>query len=112
MFFLPWFVAWLSFSIWFWVSPTPKITVDERVSDVGELIMITLPETNSSHLKMDGWNTSFVLGWPIFRCYVSFREGTLFTWIFLHQDHSFFKAHIELNLCLPQLHPGWGFPMS
>ena len=27
----------------------------------------TLPETNSSHLKMDGWKTSFLLGWPIFR---------------------------------------------
>ena len=25
---------------------------------------------------MDGWNSSFLLGWPIFRCYVSFREGT------------------------------------
>ena len=36
---------------------------------------LTLPETNSSPLKMDGWNTSFFLGWPIFRCYVSFREG-------------------------------------
>ena len=24
---------------------------------------------------MHGWNTSFLLGWPIFRCYVSFREG-------------------------------------
>ena len=22
----------------------------------------TLPETNSSHLKMDGWNTTFLLG--------------------------------------------------
>ena len=30
---------------------------------------ITLPETNSSHPKMDGWNTSFPLGWPIFRCF-------------------------------------------
>ncbi len=29
---------------------------------------------NGSHLKMDGWNTSFLLGWPIFRGYVSFRE--------------------------------------
>ena len=27
----------------------------------------TLPETNSSPLKMDGWNTSFHLGRPIFR---------------------------------------------
>ena len=25
----------------------------------------TLPETNSSHLKMDGWKTSFLLGCPI-----------------------------------------------
>ena len=25
-------------------------------------------------LKMDGWNTRFLFGWPIFRCYVSFRE--------------------------------------
>ncbi len=37
----------------------------------------TLPETNSSPLKMDGWNTTFLLGRPIFRCYVSFREGTI-----------------------------------
>ena len=35
----------------------------------------TLPETNSSHLKMDGWNTTFLWGRPIFRGYVSFREG-------------------------------------
>ena len=27
------------------------------------------------HLKMDGWNTSFLLGRPIFMGYVSFREG-------------------------------------
>ncbi len=27
----------------------------------------TLPETNSSPLKMDGWNTTFLLGRPIFR---------------------------------------------
>ncbi len=31
--------------------------------------MYTLPETNN------GWNTTFLLGRPIFRCYVSFREG-------------------------------------
>ena len=42
-------------------------------------IYITLPETNSSHVKMDGWNAivSF-LGWPFFfRCYVSFRDCIL-----------------------------------
>ncbi len=27
------------------------------------------------HLEMDGWNTSFLLGRPIFMGYVSFREG-------------------------------------
>ena len=26
------------------------------------------------HLKMDGWNTSFLLGWPIFKSYVSLQE--------------------------------------
>ena len=28
----------------------------------------------TSHLKMDGWKTTFLLGWPMFRCYVSLRE--------------------------------------
>ncbi len=32
---------------------------------------------------MDGWKTSFLLGWPIFRCYVSFREGRCFQKTFL-----------------------------
>ena len=28
---------------------------------------------------MDAWNTSFLLGWPIFRCEnFSFREGTTY----------------------------------
>ena len=26
-----------------------------------------LLETNSPHLKMDGWKMNFLLGWPIFR---------------------------------------------
>ena len=34
----------------------------------------TLPETNELPVKMDGWNTTFLLGRPIFRGYVSFRE--------------------------------------
>jgi len=39
----------------------------------------TLPETNSSHLKIDGWKTLFPLGIrPIFdgEMAVSFREGS------------------------------------
>ena len=40
----------------------------------GEKRSITLPLT-FSHLKMDGWNTTFLLGRPTFRGYVSFREG-------------------------------------
>ena len=39
--------------------------------------MDTLLETNSWPLKMDGWNTTFLLGRPIFRGHVSFREGNL-----------------------------------
>ena len=39
--------------------------------------MGTLPETNSSPKKVDVWNTTFPLGRPIFRGYVSFRECDL-----------------------------------
>ncbi len=40
-------------------------------------VQVTLPETDSSPLKMDGWNTIFLLGRPIFRGYVSFRESVV-----------------------------------
>ena len=35
------------------------------------------------HLKMDGWNTSVLLGWRIFRGYVSFREGILIPFVLM-----------------------------
>ena len=47
----------------------------------------TLPETNNSPLKMDGWNTTFLLGRPIFRGYVSFREGKPLINIFISVQH-------------------------
>ena len=31
----------------------------------GLVVSITLPESNSLLLKMDGWNTTFLLGRPI-----------------------------------------------
>ena len=46
-------------------------------------VQVTLPETDSSPLKMDGWNTIFLLGRPIFRGYVSFRECSLVFFFFL-----------------------------
>ena len=47
---------------------------DDANKNTGQTV--TLPETNSLPLKMDGWNTTFLLGRPIFRGYVSFREGS------------------------------------
>ena len=41
-----------------------------QTSDADLFLEVILPETNSSHLKMDGWKTSFLLGWPIFSGYV------------------------------------------
>ena len=38
---------------------------------------LQLMKLTFSHLKMDGWNTSFLLGNPIFRGYVRFKEGTV-----------------------------------
>ena len=45
------------------------IQFDEHIFGMGWFNhqLDTLPETNSSPLKMDGWNTSFLLGGPIFR---------------------------------------------
>ena len=65
------------------VIPTPRFTGTWMTGFVmppnGRYVWVrkktTLPETNSSPLKMDGWNTSFLLGRPIFKGYVSFREG-------------------------------------
>ena len=45
----------------------------KRPSFDQSILLAILPslKLTFSHLKMDGWNTSFVLGWPIFRGYVS-----------------------------------------
>ncbi len=43
---------------------------------------------------MDGWNTSFLLGWHIFRCYVSFREGKC-------PEHFFFRHFFAYPQELP-----------
>lgn len=37
----------------------------------------SLKLTDSSHLQNGGWKTSYLLGWPIFRDYLSFREGNI-----------------------------------
>ena len=42
-----------------------------------KILSIILPETDSSHLKIDGWKMNFLLGWPIFRAY-GFRECIFF----------------------------------
>ena len=65
----------------------------------------TLPATNSSHLKMDGWNTTFLLGRPIFRgellvsregitcyttqhaeCSINIIHRTVFCWFFGNEE--------------------------
>ncbi len=84
-----WVFAWKDFSCSSsptWATPLHKararrttLEKDGRFVQIFRRVRVvstfTLPETNSSPLKMDGWETSFLLGWPIFRCYVSFREG-------------------------------------
>ena len=54
-------------SSWQWL----KIMVLEGMQNRWYLPSLKLRQ----ELKMDGWTTSFLLGWAIFRCYVSFREG-------------------------------------
>ena len=59
------------------LQPSPTILRTNRKWRISALIdlMSTLPETNSSPLKMDDWNTTFLSGRPVFSCYESFREG-------------------------------------
>ena len=56
----------------------PSYTLTHPPQKKSDSLKVTLPETNSLPLKMDGWNTSFLLGNPIFRGFVSFREGKPF----------------------------------
>ena len=44
----------------------------------------TLPETNSSPLKMDGWNTTFLSGRPIFRAMLVAGRVHIFI-IYIHR---------------------------
>ena len=48
----------------------------------------TLPETNIAPENMDGWNTSFPLGWPTFRCEL-LVSGSVF--VFLYFVKSYFE---------------------
>ncbi len=52
-----------------------RLSKDSPMKEIAWMITFTLPKTNSSHLKMGGWNTTFLLGMPIFRCYVRFQGG-------------------------------------
>ena len=51
-----------------------KGVYEREVTHMVNFQALTLPETKKSHLKMDGWKTSFLLGRPSGRCYVSFRK--------------------------------------
>ncbi len=70
------------------------------------------PWTNSSHLKMDGWKMSFLLGRHIFRCYVSFREilnsrEILFVSNKNPEDCSFHLPEDGLAFCWSSRNPSW-----
>ena len=53
-------------------------------------IQFTLPETNCLHLKMDGWNTRFLLGRGLLSgaLAVSFRECTSLVHYLMIKNHS------------------------
>ena len=54
---------------------------------------------------MDGWNTTFLLGRPIFRGYVSFREGTSSNHPFSGDIRSLNREGIPLKVTLVQPPP-------
>ena len=54
---------------------------------------ITLPETDIAH-EMDDRNTSFLLGWPIFRCLVS---GMVFSLSDTLAEHTYLQCTMLLR---------------
>ena len=64
-----------------WNFGTPEKKADDLLPCLDEprakcLVNLGIPSLKLTwHLKMDGWNTTFLLGRPIFRGYVCFREG-------------------------------------
>ena len=67
-----------------------------------------LPETNSSHLKMDGWSTSFFSRWPIFRCQllVSGSVSFIATLLFLRVNSVMFIPEFTVQNALNIKAPG------
>ena len=55
----------------------PPFDISDWTWGFSNVMLVTLPETNSSHLKIDGWKTILSFGvWAYFqRRTVSFREG-------------------------------------
>ena len=58
-------------------------------------VWTTFPETNIL-LKINGWNTTFLLGRPMFRGYASFREGDVSPLNHQVMPGRMWKVHIEI----------------
>ena len=60
-------------------SSTETVKTHQVRKQKGESFMVDhcIPSLKLTvlHLIMNGWNISFSLGWPIFRCYVSLKQG-------------------------------------
>ena len=82
-----------------WVTPPAPFTIMVKTCQKLNIKLHSLKLT--WHLKMDGWKTSFLLGWPPGRCYVSFRECT---W----NDHRHHQ-HLQPSHLHPSILSGQGF---
>ncbi len=90
-----------------------------------QIDLVTLPATNSSHLKMDGWNTNFLLGWPILSKQQALELGSSFwQWSHRFQDphlspgpqgavplHHFAGSEVH-ETWWGETSLGWQFPIS
>ena len=63
-----------------------RLPSSDMLEQLGLFGILTLPETNSLHLKMDGWNTIISFWGPAYfqGRFVSFRERKCDTWCFVH----------------------------
>ena len=104
LFFLPYLLTSMSVEVFFAVSLGPAYT-----TFFDSFFGTALPSLKVTwHLKIDGWETNFLLGWPIFRCYVCFKEficlktnTTWRSWLSKNVPHlGVFQPNPPQHLCL------------
>ena len=88
------------------ITELPVISIFHQLRWLQKHVLITLPETNSSPLQMDGWNTTFLLGFGLFSgdMLVSGSVFQVYSWIMIQFDSRNLVAHYCILWSICNMH--------